>query len=302
MPELPEVEITRLSLAPGITGARVLGARLGKALRWPLGVELDQLRGATVGAPARRGKYLWLPLMGGTAAQASSAAPVAGPPAVEAACHGHAEERDVPGLLIHLGMSGALRFGHELGTPGPHDHFELATDRGLLRLTDPRRFGAVVWSADLALQPASRLLASLGVEPLGPAFSASVLHAGLAGRRVSIKQALLAGDVVVGVGNIYCSEALFEARIDPRTPAHRVGAQRCARLVDAIQSTLLRALAAGGSTLKDFRNAHGMGGEFQLQARVYGRAGQPCMTCQRPVTRLLQGQRATFFCASCQHR
>ncbi|MFM2066494.1 MAG: hypothetical protein RLZZ584_1403 [Pseudomonadota bacterium] len=290
MPELPEVEITRASLAPGITGARVLGARLGKPLRWPLGVAVDDLRGATVGVPGRRGKYLWLPLPGGPAPhERPDPQPIDG-------------LRPVAGLLVHLGMSGSLRFGQDLGPPGPHDHFELATDRGLLRLTDPRRFGAVVWSPDLTLPPASRLLAGLGVEPLSPAFSASVLHQGLAGRRVAIKQALLAGDLVVGVGNIYCSEALFEARIDPRTPAGRISLQRCARLVDAIQATLGRALAAGGSTLKDFRNAHGMGGEFQLQARVYGRAGLPCTACARPVSRLIQGQRATYFCAACQHR
>jgi formamidopyrimidine-DNA glycosylase len=197
-------------------------------------------------------------------------------------------------------MSGSLRFGGDLPPRGAHDHFELQTDRGLLRLTDPRRFGAVVWSPDPAQPPASRLLAALGVEPLTPAFSASVLHAGLAGRRVSIKQALLAGDVVVGVGNIYCSEALFEARIDPRAPAHRVSLQRCERLVQAIRATLERALAAGGSTLKDFRDVHGMGGEFQLQARVYGRSGAPCMVCSRSIHRLVQGQRATYYCAHCQ--
>lgn len=290
MPELPEVEVTRASLAPRITGARILAARLGKPLRWPLGVDPQMLCGQRLGLPARRGKYLWLPLVDPVASDRQGA------PASDLSVSGAASS----GLLVHLGMSGSLRFGADLGLPGSHDHFELDTDRGSLRLTDPRRFGAVVWSPGLHLAPASRLLANLGVEPLDAAFSASVLHEGLKGRSVSIKQALLAGDVVVGVGNIYCSEALFEAGIDPRTPARRIGRPRCERLVLAIQSTLRRALAAGGSTLRDFRDTHGMGGEFQLQARVYGRGGEPCLSCAQPVRRVVQGQRATYFCGHCQ--
>ena len=188
MPELPEVEVTRLGLVDRLEGAWVREVRLGKPLRWPLGIDPLALAGATVGTMQRRGKYLWLPL---------------------GACGG---------LLLHLGMSGSLRFGAASALPpaGPHDHFEMETDRGLLRLTDPRRFGAVVWSSALDAAPAATLLARLGVEPLLPAFSASVLQQGLRGRRVPIKQALLAGDIVVGVGNIYCSEALFAAGIDPR--------------------------------------------------------------------------------------
>lgn len=280
MPELPEVEVTRLSLAERIEGARVLEIVLGKPLRWPLGVEPQALLGTHIGAVLRRGKYLWFPLSGNGVA----ATPGAG------------------GLLMHLGMSGSLRFDTALPAPGVHDHFRLTTDRGELRLTDPRRFGAVVWSAMLEAAPAATLLGSLGVEPLSEAFSAAVLHAGLRGRRVTIKQALLAGDVVVGVGNIYCSEALFEAGIDPRTPAHRVGLARCERLVTAIRQTLVRALAAGGSTLRDFRNAHGMNGAFQLEAKVYDREGQPCARCGATVRRIVQGQRATYFCPGCQRR
>jgi formamidopyrimidine-DNA glycosylase len=291
MPELPEVEVTRASLAPRISQAWIQAVRIGKALRWPLGVAPDSLVGQQLGVPARRGKYLWLPLH----APADLPESVC-PAAVDALVDARA------GLLMHLGMSGSLRFGSDLGPAGAHDHFELTTDRGVLRLTDPRRFGAVVWSPGFHLAPASRLLAGLGVEPLEPAFSAPVLHRGLTGRAMSIKQALLAGDVVVGVGNIYCSEALFEAGIDPRTPARRVGPVRCERLVRAIRSTLQRALAAGGSTLRDFRDSHGMGGEFQLQARVYGRAGEPCNVCGKPIRRIMQGQRATYFCMQCQRR
>ncbi len=278
MPELPEVEVTRLSLCDRIEGSRVRAVALGKPLRWPLGIAPDHLVGAEVGAVQRRGKYLWFAL--------------------------RAPQSEAPagGLLMHLGMSGSLRFDAGLPPLGPHDHFSLLTDRGELRLTDPRRFGAVVWSPGLDAPPALTLLARLGVEPLSPEFTAEVLHAGLRGRRVAIKQALLAGDVVVGVGNIYCSEALFEAGIDPRTPAQRVGLARCVRLTAAIRLTLERALAAGGSTLRDFRNAHGMNGAFQHEAQVYDRAGAACCRCEGTIRRLVQGQRATYFCPACQHR
>ncbi|RZS53160.1 bifunctional DNA-formamidopyrimidine glycosylase/DNA-(apurinic or apyrimidinic site) lyase [Sphaerotilus mobilis] len=279
MPELPEVEVTRLSLVDRLDQATIRSMRLGKPLRWPLGRDPASFAGLRIGRLVRRGKYLWMPL--------SADAP-------DAAVSG--------GLLWHLGMSGALRFETCLPPPGPHDHVELQTDRGVLRLTDPRRFGAVVWSAAPDLPPARALLDKLGVEPLEAGFSASVLHEGLRGRRVAIKQALLAGDVVVGVGNIYCSEALFGAGIDPRTPASRIGPKRCERLVDAIQRVLRQAVATGGSTLRDFHDAHGMGGAFQDHARVYDRAGLPCLSCGAPIRRIVQGQRATYFCASCQKR
>lgn len=275
MPELPEVEVTRLSLTHRIEGARVQAARLGKPLRWPLGVAPEHLVGGVVGPLRRRGKYLWMPLQSGGRAG---------------------------GLLLHLGMSGSLRFETTLPPPGPHDHFELETDHGTLRLNDPRRFGAVVWSDGLDCAPAATLLGRLGVEPLERGFSASVLHEGLRGRRVAIKQALLAGDVVVGVGNIYCSEALFEAGIDPETPAQQLDPAQCERLVTAVQDVLRRALNAGGSTLRNFRDAHGMGGAFQSMARVYDRAGQPCLRCATPIRRTVQGQRATYFCPFCQRR
>jgi formamidopyrimidine-DNA glycosylase len=271
MPELPEVEVTRLSLAHRIEGARVLDVRLGKPLRWPLGCDPSSLRGAQVGAVSRRGKYLWLPL-------------------------------DDQGLLLHLGMSGSLSFAPLAPPPGPHDHFDLHTDRGVLRLHDPRRFGAVVWSASPAADPARKLLAGLGVEPLEAGFTGALLHEHFRGRRVAVKQALLAGDVVVGVGNIYASEALFAAAIDPRTPAGRLSRARCDRLAEAVRNTLARAVAVGGSTLRDFRDANGHNGEFQLTAQVYDRAGQPCPRCAAAVRRIVQGQRSTFFCSGCQKR
>ena len=286
MPELPEVEVTRLSLVDRLEGARLQALRLGKPLRWPLGLAPQALAGRVIGRLQRRGKYLWMPLRPAASGDDRPAA-------------------ESPGLLIHLGMSGALRFFDAAGSfpePGPHDHVDWRTDRGLLRLHDPRRFGAVVWSPGRNLDPAATLLARLGVEPLERGFTAEVLHAGLRGRRVAIKQALLAGDVVVGVGNIYCSEALFGAGIDPRTPAARVALPRCERLVRAIREVLERAVAAGGSTLRDFHDAHGQGGAFQEQAQVYGRAGLPCRRCGAPIRRIVQGQRATYFCPACQHR
>ncbi len=275
MPELPEVEVTRLSFADAIHGATVTAVRLGKPLRWPLGIRPESLHRARVGLASRRGKYLWLPLVG--------------------------EQAD-GGLLLHLGMSGSLHFSSAAGAAGPHDHFDLQTDRGLLRLTDPRRFGAVVWSDGLDVQPAAKLLASLGMEPFDPRFNGEQLHAGLSGRRVAVKLALLAGDIVVGAGNIYACEALFRAGIDPRLPAHKLSRPRAEKLAAAVRGVLRQALDAGGTTLRDFKDAHGVAGSFQMQADVYGREGEPCRVCGTKIRRIVQGQRSTFFCPACQKR
>ena len=277
MPELPEVEVTRLSFASRIEGATVRTVRLGKPLRWPLGCDTTELVGRVVGAALRRGKYLWLPV-------------------------GRAAQEDGPGLLMHLGMSGSLQFGRQLIEPGAHDHFELETTQGSLRLTDPRRFGAVVWSPSINRGVAATLLAGLGMEPFDPRFNGAVLHAGLQRRRVAVKQALLSGQIVVGAGNIYACEALFQAGIDPRTRSDRISRPRAERLAEAVQRTLANALALGGSTLRDFRDAHGMAGAFQTQAQVYGREGQPCHVCSTPIKRVVQGQRSTFYCQRCQRR
>ncbi len=271
MPELPEVEVTRRSFADAILGATVQSLRLGKPLRWPLGCAPERLVGQRAGLAQRRGKYLWLPV---------------------------GDE----GLLLHLGMSGSLAFGRDLGPAGPHDHFELQTDRGLLRLHDPRRFGAVVWSPGLDVPPVSQLLAGLGLEPFDERFTGAYLYERLKGRRVAIKQALLAGDIVVGAGNIYACEALFLAGIHPASPAGRLSRPRAERLAASVRQVLAQALAAGGTTLRDFRDAHGVAGSFQMQAQVYGREGQPCRVCATPVRRMIQGQRSTFFCPRCQTR
>ncbi|HTP70576.1 MAG TPA: bifunctional DNA-formamidopyrimidine glycosylase/DNA-(apurinic or apyrimidinic site) lyase [Burkholderiaceae bacterium] len=276
MPELPEVEVTRIGLAERLRGARVRTVHLGAPLRWPLGVTARTLHDMEIGELSRRGKYIWMPLAGRTR-------------------NG--------GLLWHLGMSGSLML-HERAPPprGRHDHFELVSSAGTLRLTDPRRFGAVLWSDAIDADPARKLLAGLGAEPFDPGLTAQALHAGLKRRRSAIKAALLAGDVVVGAGNIYACEALFRAGIDPRTRCHRLSLARCERLLGALREVLSQALALGGSTLRDFRDTHGSAGEFQANAKVYGREGQACLQCGTAVRRVVQAQRSTFFCPHCQTR
>jgi formamidopyrimidine-DNA glycosylase len=304
MPELPEVEVTRRSLAADLHGARVRRVETGLPLRWPLGCAPESLAGTVAGAMSRRGKYLWLPL---TRESPPSFDPPAAPglPARGAVPVRPIGANDAPplegGVLIHLGMSGALSLGDESLPAGPYDHFRLVTDRGCLRLTDPRRFGAVVWSPSLGADPARKLLAGLGPEPFDPALDERGFHAALQARRAPVKAALLSGELVVGAGNIYACEALFLARIDPRTPCHRIGPARAARLLAAVRQVLRRAIEAGGTTLKDF-SANGAAGHYQEQAQVYGREGQPCTACGKPVRRIVQGQRATYFCAACQRR
>ncbi len=276
MPELPEVEVTRLSFADRIEGAEVLALHLGKPLRWRVGFDGEELRGWRVGVVQRRGKYLWLPL--------------------------HASDGRCGGLLIHLGMSGSLSFSGRAGEAGPHDHFDLVTSRGVLRLHDPRRFGAVVWGESQATGMPGKLLAGLGMEPFDEVLNGRYVHERLKGRTVSIKQALLAGDIVVGAGNIYACEALFRAGINPRLAAGKLSLPRCDRLVSEVQGVLRQAMALGGSSLKDFKDAHGSQGHFQLATAVYGREGEPCRTCGTLIKRVVQGQRSTFFCPNCQKR
>ncbi|CAK7004563.1 bifunctional DNA-formamidopyrimidine glycosylase/DNA-(apurinic or apyrimidinic site) lyase [Saezia sanguinis] len=269
MPELPEVEVTRQSFMAQISHAQIVSVRMGKPLRWPLGCAPEQLLQQTIHQVRRRGKYLILDLDDGV-------------------------------LLIHLGMSGHLVFAEQLPAPAAHDHFDLHTTHGVLRLHDPRRFGAVVWSASQHSGAALKLLGGLGAEPLDPDFDVQAFAAALKRRQAPIKQVLLAGDVVVGVGNIYASEALFRAGIDPRKPACKVSKPKVQKLAGTIQQVLSEAIRQGGTTLRDFRNTHGEHGWFQLQAQVYGRAGEPCLQCGRPIIMLRQGQRSTYFCRNCQ--
>ncbi len=284
MPELPEVEVTRRGIAGPLRGAQVQAVRLGKPLRWPLGCAPASLLGTRVGDIARRGKYLWLPLWR------------------EGQHHDTASE----GLLMHLGMSGSLNLmSTSAGQPpaaGPHDHFDLQTDQGTLRLNDPRRFGAVVWSPAMALPPAATLLQRLGPEPFDATLTPLAFYANLHGRRAPIKSVLLSGEAVVGAGNIYACEALHQAAIHPALRADRISKPRAERLLGALRQTLSRALDAGGSTLRDFSDAQGVSGDYQTHAAVYDREGQACPRCALPVRRVVQAQRSTYFCAGCQRR
>lgn len=280
MPELPEVEVTKRALAPHVEGGvvRALVVREPR-LRWPVSAELPkQLAGRQVLRLERRGKYLLWRFGRGT-------------------------------LISHLGMSGSWRvYLNSAPAPGPHDHADLVVELPLgtrvLRLTDPRRFGALLWQrgGDRSLQRHA-LLAKLGIEPFDPRFDGAFLHERTRSRRGPIKQVLLAGDVVVGVGNIYASESLFQAGIDPRTPAERLSRPRCARLVQAIRAVLLRAIDVGGSSVRDFTGADGQLGYFLLDAWVYERNGLVCRRCTTAsVRRIIQSGRATYFCPRCQHR
>lgn len=268
MPELPEVEVTRRSLAHRIRGAKIRSVRLGKPLRWPLGVAPAQLEGLRVQAVRRRGKYLLLELSRGI-------------------------------LLLHLGMSGSLSFG-AAGPAGSHDHLDLCTNQGVLRLHDPRRFGAAVWLPDLQAPMARKLLDGLGAEPLGRDFDRAGFYRALHGRRAAIKQVLLSGRVVVGVGNIYACEALFWAGIRPTLRANRLSRRRCDALHASIVQVLKDAIERGGSSLRDFSDPAGKTGYFQLDAAVYGRAGQACSRCGTTIRRITQGQRSTYYCPGCQ--
>ena len=270
MPELPEVETTRRGLLPHVLGRRFrqVVVRNGN-LRWPVPGNLDRtLRGEEVLAIRRRGKYLLFDTP-----------------------KGH--------LLVHLGMSGRLTVVPEGLAPKTHDHVDLRMDdKKSLRFTDPRRFGAMLWLKSPAED--HMLLEGLGLEPLDPEFSGRALFERSRGRKVAIKQFLMNGRILTGVGNIYASEALFAARIHPLREAGRISLARYERLATAIRDTLERALAAGGSTLRDFVSADGEPGYFQSQSKVYGREGKPCRVCGTKIRALRQGQRSTFYCPKCQ--
>lgn len=268
MPELPEVEVTRRGIERAVHGARLERAALRTpSLRYPIPAGLSQqLAGRTLVAVKRRGKYLLLELDGGH-------------------------------LLIHLGMSGSLRFVAPGTRPEKHDHADFVFRDRVLRLTDPRRFGALLWlEGDPFAHP---LLARLGIEPLTRAFNPAWLHAALRSKSVPIKQAIMDGSLVVGIGNIYASESLFDAGIDPRTPAQRISLAQLSMLVPALKKTLRAAIRAGGSTLRDFCGPDGMG-DFQTRHKVYDRAEEPCVVCGTPIRQIRQGQRSTYYCPQCQ--
>ncbi|MFA9215526.1 MAG: bifunctional DNA-formamidopyrimidine glycosylase/DNA-(apurinic or apyrimidinic site) lyase [Sphingomonadaceae bacterium] len=276
MPELTEVEVTRRGVAPHLEGRAVQDVVLRRSgLRWPFPPALPALlAGRVVERTGRRGKYLLLHFAHGT-------------------------------LIIHLGMSGHLRIMPPGIAAEKHDHVDLLVDSPdgpqVLRMTDPRRFGAVLWHDDRDGALASHvLLRSLGAEPLETGFDGKLLYDQTRQRSAAIKQVLLAGDIVVGVGNIYASESLFRARINPKTPARRISLARYERLAQVIREVLAEAIVQGGSTLKDFLSVNGQSGYFQQTYFVYDRAGVPCRVCGTPIRQIKQGQRSTFYCVICQ--
>lgn len=270
MPELPEVETTRRGLLPHLRGRRIRGVVVRNPnLRWPVPADLSRrLTGEEVLDVRRRGKYL-----------------------VFDCRRGH--------LLVHLGMSGRLTLVPEGEPARAHDHVDVRFEgERSLRLTDPRRFGAMLWVRGPAEDHA--LLRELGLEPFDPAFTGRALQAKARGRRVAVKHFLMDSHVVTGVGNIYASEALFHAGIHPLRSAGRISRPRWDRLAGSVRSTLERALAAGGTTLRDFASAEGHPGGFQNECAVYGREGEPCPACATPIRAVRQGQRSTFYCPACQ--
>lgn len=271
MPELPEVETTRRGLAPHLVEQTVTGVNIRHPqLRWPIPRDLPELlSGQVIRRLERRAKYLLLSFDHGT-------------------------------LLLHLGMSGNLRILPTTTPAAKHDHFELLLACGqLMRLHDPRRFGAVLWhEGDVNSHP---LLAQLGPEPLQDGFDGDTLYRATRTRHSAIKLIIMDNHVVVGVGNIYANEALFRAGIRPTLPAARLTRARCTALARAIRETLAEAIIHGGSTLRDFVDASGTPGYFQQSHLVYGRAGEPCRRCSGPIRQIKQGQRSSFYCPNCQH-
>jgi formamidopyrimidine-DNA glycosylase len=269
MPELPEVETSRRGIEPHIIGTRVSRIIIrNRSLRWPISRSVDRnLVGKTIVSVTRRAKYLLINTENGAA-------------------------------ILHLGMSGSV-FIVDRDTPaGVHDHVDIDFDSNMtLRFRDPRRFGSLHWSK-LPLQ--HKLLKSLGPEPLGNEFDGEYLWEQSRGRRVSIKQFIMNARVVVGVGNIYASEALYLAGINPRRAAGRVALKRYKQLAAAIKEVLASAIKAGGTTLRDFYGGDGEAGYFQQQLEAYGREGEPCRRCNTPITSIVQGQRSTYYCKQCQ--
>ena len=270
MPELPEVEATRRSLARDIVGRTVAAVVVrDRRLRWPVPSELPRkLAGRKIGDVRRRAKYLLIGAGRGTS-------------------------------LVHLGMSGSLRLLDARTSPRPHDHIDIVLDDGrCVRYHDPRRFGCWLWvDSD---PDRHRLLAHLGPEPLGPAFEGAWLHGRLRGRTAPIKNLLMDSRIVAGIGNIYANEALFLAGIDPRRAGGRVTRRRIDRLVCAVRQVLSVAVDTGGTTLRDYTRTDGTTGEFTRRLSAYGRDGRPCPRCGTPIARTILGQRGTWFCRKCQ--
>ncbi|QOC22626.1 bifunctional DNA-formamidopyrimidine glycosylase/DNA-(apurinic or apyrimidinic site) lyase [Wenzhouxiangella sp. AB-CW3] len=269
MPELPEVETTRRGLAPLVERERIAAITVRqRGLRWPVPIEVDGLGGEVIHALERRAKWLIWHLDSGC-------------------------------LLWHLGMSGSFRGWLDAPAPGPHDHVDVQMAGGyLVRYTDPRRFGALLYCAGSPLEHPR--LAGLGPEPLGDRFDGDHLWQRSRGRRAPVKSFIMDSRIVVGVGNIYASEALFDAGIHPTRPAGRISRERYHRLAGTIRATLAAAIEVGGTSLRDFTVGDGTPGYFGQSLKVYGREGQPCPGCGAAVRRKVVGQRSTFYCPVCQ--
>lgn len=270
MPELPEVETTRRGIAPYIVQQYVARLIVREfRLRWPIPAKLPQLvKNRQIVSVARRGKYLLLGFEHGT-------------------------------MIVHLGMSGSLRIVEGSAVVAKHDHVDIVLASGkVLRYTDPRRFGAMLWQEGPALE--HKLLASLGPEPLQGEFSGRGLYQLSRGRKAPVKTFIMDSAVVVGVGNIYANEALFAAGIRPDRAAGRISLARYNILCKVIQQVLGRAVERGGTTLRDFVGGDGKPGYFKQELKVYGRGGDPCVACKQPLTEVRLGQRSTVFCKNCQ--
>ena len=276
MPELPEVEITRRGLLPLLNQTVKNVVIRNASMRWPIPAYLPEtLTNQQLVGLTRRAKYILAEFVDANNAANSGT------------------------LLLHLGMSGRITLLDRSYPPEKHDHFDIAFEDGrVLRLRDPRRFGAVLWAGS---QPNNHtLLAPLGPEPLDDVFNAKYLQSQLKTRSAAIKVAIMDSHLVVGVGNIYASESLFRARIHPETPAKNLSLKQCEKLVAEIKDTLNAALKAGGSSISDFYGVDGNIGYFQQEYFAYGRTGEPCKVCSKPIKCIRLGQRSTFFCAQCQ--
>jgi formamidopyrimidine-DNA glycosylase len=269
MPELPEVETTKRGIAPHIEGKKVSGVAIRQPqLRWPIPADLQTtLAGRKIKSVERRAKYLLIKFNHGT-------------------------------LIIHLGMSGSLRIVPRGEEPAKHDHFDLILAKSCLRLRDPRRFGAVLWTSSDPLE--HKLLNHLGPEPLSPGFNGKQLHKLAQKRKAPVKSFIMDGKVVVGAGNIYANEALFMSRIHPRRPCNQVSLEEYKTLASHIKKVLKAAIKQGGTTLQDFQQSDGNPGYFAQKLQVYGKEGEPCPCCGRSISKEQIGQRSAFFCGQCQ--
>jgi formamidopyrimidine-DNA glycosylase len=275
MPELPEVEVCRRGLLPALLGAKILGAEVRQPkLRYAIPADLaDTLSGQHILNVRRRGKYLLIDC---------------------------ANESGNSGcLIIHLGMSGNLRFVPPGTPPGKHDHVDILLAKQILRYGDPRRFGLMLW------QPGEHpeqhpLIAVMGMEPLSDDFTVDWLYQANLARSGPIKPILMDSHQVVGIGNIYAAESLFRAGISPLRAANKISRRRYALLVDAIRQTLNDAIAAGGSSIRDYVHNDGSSGYFQIECAVYDRAGLACRRCAGPIKQIRQAGRSTFYCPTCQ--